>query len=916
MEKTANIIENTNKNNKIIELSQDQSSNKSSSEDECEQHNPKNVKINEEIVLKDNDSDSQEEKDDSYIDLFGKQKNIKNGTKKNNAKDKNFYDFINGIFHDDVTKLEKILKACQSHAMINRISPENITPIQYATLYGCINAFDYLLSLKAQTDKEVEGWHLIHLSLARGIFKKDQEKCVKMFKHIYEKLPEQRHFIDRLGRSFLHLIFEYDFVDALDGIDVQIEDLFQEDNNGDYVINYTYIYHSNQCFWKIAKDPKFLAEIYLKTREKFEQNKSLKFLYKEQFLNNLFLRQNFYVIAIIVVNSNIFANELLEDLNFLYSYYNNNINSQSGYEDNNIYKVRDNIEYIIKYLTKMTNKKDINSNQDETQDAQFDFPHKIHENTAIVFNNNCIKHAQLPDDPIKHMLQRTTMYENSDRLSCLIHPEKGIILNDQVFHFNGVNNNDYVHSTNEHFIFHESKRLATLNDILKCHDIKYIKFLKEFCEKMGDKNSHKHNKDNYSNNNSPKNSDNNINFSLNSFGNNNIYNSTKNIHKNNNNNIINNGSVSNNSPVQNHNKNENNNYNSLFIYDKIDCDTYVNKYTYENIFNTAGCVFDAIDLVMKKSAKNAFALIRPPGHHSGYYGPVENPIIKSTGFCIINNVAVGAAYTKYKYKDIIKKIAIFDFDVHHGNGTEEIIQMLNSKNFKNEFYYEKTGKCTMEDEKQINWLDFDDAKNVLFISTHIYSEQNPKVFYPYSGGKETNTQKDSEIYPGGIYNIPFGFKTNYPYEYRNIFRAKVIPRLYKFKPDIIFISAGFDGHEMEAINQRHMLLQEFDFAYITQQLQFIANKFCKGRMVSVLEGGYNVNTGLISSFAQSAFTHARFLNIAVNMYHCFDVKLTGLKRKEELMDDTETYNKANKVRNKPRRSERIKHLEEDYKKDI
>ena len=112
-----------------------------------------------------------------------------------------------------------------------------------------------------------------------------------------------------------------------------------------------------------------------------------------------------------------------------------------------------------------------------------------------------------------------------------------------------------------------------------------------------------------------------------------------------------------------------------------------------------------------------------------------------------------------------------------------------------------------------------------------------------------------------------------------------------------------------------MSLNEFDFAFITQQIQFVANRFSKGRVVSVLEGGYNVSTGLISSFAQSGFTHARFMNLSVNMCHCYDIKLTGLKRKYEMNDEMKNYNKLNQAKNKPRRSERIRQHEEDYKKD-
>ena len=353
-----------------------------------------------------------------------------------------------------------------------------------------------------------------------------------------------------------------------------------------------------------------------------------------------------------------------------------------------------------------------------------------------------------------------------------------------------------------------------------------------------------------------------------------------------------------------------------FRYQKLDNDTYINEYSYENIYNTTGCVFDAIDLVMKGTAKNAFALIRPPGHHAGYYGPVENPIFTSMGFCIVNNVAIGAAYAKYKYKNDINKIAIVDFDVHHGNGTEEIIQMLTGKIFSDVSISEKNVTITTKTNKKINWLDFDDAKNILFISTHVYIEDDPKTFYPYTGGTVTNTHKESYLYPGGILNIPFGLKNNNPKDYRNVFKAKIIPRLYKFKPDLIFISAGFDGHENEIINQKKMQLTEFDFAYITQQIQFVANKFCKGRVVSILEGGYNVSTGIISSFAQSAFVHTRFLNLSINMFHCYDAKLTGNKRKYEISEDNDIFDKFTKGKIKPRRSDRIRHQEdEENKKD-
>ena len=490
----------------------------------------------------------------------------------------------------------------------------------------------------------------------------------------------------------------------------------------------------------------------------------------------------------------------------------------------------------------------------------------------------------MPDnDPIKHYKKKDKLFENSDRLSCLINDVDGILLNNKIFNFvNEFTNYDI--DIDYKYIFIESKRKSCLNDILKCHDIKYIKALKYKSDNIEKKKKKEKNEK--------------LKFwesvdldliEKNYF----LYNDNDN----------------------NNEKDTNENSINLYNYEKIDIDTFISQYSYENIFNSTGCIFDAIDVVMRGGiVNNSFAIIRPPGHHSGYYGPVENKYGTSNGFCIVNNVAIGAAYAKYKYHEYIQKIAIVDIDVHHGNGTEEIIEMLNYKNFTKPFNYEKICGVKITEKQNINWLDFDDAKNVLFISTHIYDKNNPDKFYPYSGSQEKNTKKDNEIYPGGIYNIPFEYKENYPYEYRNILRSKIIPRLYKFKPDLIFISAGFDGHQLETINQKHMLLQEDDYGYIAQQLQFVANKFCKGRMISVLEGGYNVNTGIISSFAQSIFNFTRNMNIGTNMLQCHDIKLTGHKREIQYKEEMELYNLRNITKVKPRRSERLKNNEEKENK--
>jgi hypothetical protein len=413
-------------------------------------------------------------------DLFNKaKKNVST-----QIKDKTYYQFIGAILSDDKSEAEKLLNSSQSSVMINHASIEGLTPIQYAVLYGSLSCFKYLLSLKAYTDNTVEGLHLIHLSLARAIYKIEKEKCKKMFNYIYEKLPEQKTYVDRLGRTFLPIIFEYDFHDALDKININIDELYKEDNNGEYVINYVYIYNSNECFWKVAKDPEFLANLYSETRKRYENNKSAKYLLKEKFLDNLFIHQNFYAIAIIIMNCNLFIEELLEDLNNLNNYYSTIKESKKDCEQKSIIQMKENINFAIDIVLKIKN--NINFG------GKFHFPQKIMEYTAIVYNNNCIQHIKLPDEIVKHLMTRSQIFENSDRLACLIDKENGILLNDQIFHFQSdsidkSNGNENADKKNDNFSgckyirFHESHRKSKLNDILKCHDFKYIQNLKEFC---------------------------------------------------------------------------------------------------------------------------------------------------------------------------------------------------------------------------------------------------------------------------------------------------------------------------------------------------------------------------------------------------------------------------------------------------
>ena len=768
----------------------------------------------------------------------------------NQIKEKTYYQFIAAILSDKKKDVKKILDTYPNQGIADHPSIEGLSPIQFSALYGCLDCFEYLLDLKVDTERTVEGLHLIHLSLSRAIFKNEKENCVKMFNYIYDKLPEQREYKDRLGRTFLHVIFEYDFEPALKNVKINLDELFIQDNNGDFVINYVYIYNSNQCFWKVAKDPEFLAKLYKEIRIRYEKNKKP----KEEFLGNLFIHQNDYSIAILAINCKLFIDELLEDLNNLKKFYSSQINinitrdMNSGYNNNNenknICNLCDNITYALNIVNIMKRGGEFK--------GTFNFPQKIRYFSAVIYNYKCIQHIKLPEEPLKHLMARISLFENSDRLACLIDTEKnGIILNDQVLHYEkGITYDEKVNKTLEHtacesIFFYESNRKSCLNDILKCHDLDYIQKLRDLCRTK------------------PNNS---------SFKKHETHEKTEkgmNIPK-----IISKMDTTN--PLY---KNFfNTNYQSHLR--KLDTDTYINEYSFENIFNTTGCVLDAVDWVLQDKVKNAFVLTRPPGHNAGYFGQVENT---SSGFCLVNNIAIGAAYAKNKYRNEIVKVAIFDFDVHHGNGTEEIVQMLNSKTFEKKFVYEKLCELKTRNIKQINWSDGDDAKNVLYISTHIFNEEknkNKNNFYPFTGSTESNTNKISPVYPGGIYNIPIVPKNNLitGNEYRNIIKTKVIPRLYEFKPDIIFLSAGFDCHENEMINEKYISLNEFDYAFITQQIQFVANKFCKGRVISVLEGGYNISAIIISSFGQSVFTHTRFLNQSLNMFQVKDVKFTGFKR--------------------------------------
>jgi len=226
----------------------------------------------------------------------------------------------------------------------------------------------------------------------------------------------------------------------------------------------------------------------------------------------------------------------------------------------------------------------------------------------------------------------------------------------------------------------------------------------------------------------------------------------------------------------------------------LDPDTAMNPHTLNAALRAAGAAVLATDMVIKGEVSSAFCNVRPPGHHAGRG--------RAMGFCLFNNVAVAAAHALERHG--LERVAIVDFDVHHGNGTEDIFR--------------------------------DDAR-VLMVSTF----QHP--FYPYSGIDGRSER---------MVNIPLA-----AYSSGREFRAAVeehwMPALEAFKPQMLFISAGFDAHRDD--DMAMLDLVEADYAWVTQKIKAVAAQYASGRIVSVLEGGYELH-----ALGRSVMAHLKVLS--------------------------------------------------------
>jgi acetoin utilization deacetylase AcuC-like enzyme len=293
------------------------------------------------------------------------------------------------------------------------------------------------------------------------------------------------------------------------------------------------------------------------------------------------------------------------------------------------------------------------------------------------------------------------------------------------------------------------------------------------------------------------------------------------------------------------------------ILGEMDADTTFSAKTYDASLYACGSAVQAIDDILAGKCENAFCAVRPPGHHAGPSGMV--PECQSRGFCFLNTVAVAAGYALDRHRDKIKKVAIIDFDVHHGNGTEVCVENLRPNEIEAKFELPLGGKMSFSTPTWKPWLGESDVENVLFCSVHGYGKTGgafaEATFYPGSG--EDKGWKDEKA---SILDV--GQSTGSRYEWRKHWRGVVLPRLLQFKSDLIIISAGFDAHAKDSINSGLCGALEQDYEWLTQALVAVANESCEGRIVSVLEGGYRIQGMCVSAFARSVAEHVRVLTEA------------------------------------------------------
>jgi acetoin utilization deacetylase AcuC-like enzyme len=227
----------------------------------------------------------------------------------------------------------------------------------------------------------------------------------------------------------------------------------------------------------------------------------------------------------------------------------------------------------------------------------------------------------------------------------------------------------------------------------------------------------------------------------------------------------------------------------------IDADTVLSPASGEAALRAAGAVVAAVDAVMAREADNAFCAIRPPGHHAEPQ--------RAMGFCLFNNAAIGALHAREVHG--LARVAVVDFDVHHGNGTQAA---------------------------------FEAEGSLFYASTHQYP------LYPGTGGT-------SETGVGNVVNVPLRPMAGSS-QFRSALTQRILPALDAFRPELVLVSAGFDAHKSDPLAQ--LMLDEADYTWVTERLLEIAYRHAEGRLVATLEGGYD-----LAALASSTAAHVRVL---------------------------------------------------------
>eukprot|EP00238_Polyblepharides_amylifera_P000660 CAMPEP_0196572032 /NCGR_PEP_ID=MMETSP1081-20130531/2154_1 /TAXON_ID=36882 /ORGANISM="Pyramimonas amylifera, Strain CCMP720" /LENGTH=829 /DNA_ID=CAMNT_0041889213 /DNA_START=35 /DNA_END=2524 /DNA_ORIENTATION=+ len=347
---------------------------------------------------------------------------------------------------------------------------------------------------------------------------------------------------------------------------------------------------------------------------------------------------------------------------------------------------------------------------------------------------------------------------------------------------------------------------------------------------------------------------------------------------------------------------------------QLDSDTAICSASFQAALFAAGAAITAVNEVVSGRARHAFCPVRPPGHHAGPSGIVgcDNNPAGSHGFCLLNTAAIAAAYARCIHRPSpssispttpqagVRKVAIVDFDVHHGNGTQACVAGVLPTTHHLAFST-SLADGTLKIPQWKPWLDAADADQIFLAGTQGYGgkmeeapdphDEDGGCFYPGSGascttrgewgevgeGEEDYTPRPCGKEPGLQPEGPWVVNVGIPGPgaradlWRRAWVRRILPALDQFNPDLIIISAGFDAHRKDLVNCGYVGIEERDYAWITDAIIQVANKCCSGRIVSVLEGGYRIQGGVVSAFSRSVLAHVATLSQSTQQVWSSDV---------------------------------------------